>query len=362
MAQLADPARQGSLLHYRAWQSSLVDSDTRGTLLFLALQAGLLLIMAIPVVPAALRLLAVTGFLAAWGLVVYSRAWPIARVALVMLLRRKLFWAIYALALMIFFMFFFGQYLMSWALTQLGEQDVRVGGLGRANPSVLVNFLRDQLKMNGSAEMYRNFFWLEGYSVMIVLALAGALVIGNDLRFGSLSFYLARPISRWHYLLGKGLAVALFINLITTVPAILLFVQFGLLESWSYFFDSVHLLVGIVGYGMLLTVTLTTILLATATWLRRTVPLIMTWTTLFFFCRLLAAGLVDNLQLDPRWRLIDLWNNNYLLGSVFLGIPYASIRPTPQPEWYEAAGVLGGLCLLCLVYLVQRIRGVEIVT
>jgi ABC-type transport system involved in multi-copper enzyme maturation permease subunit len=224
-----------------------------------------------------------------------------------------------------------------------------------------VQFFRDFLKLNGSAETFRNFFGWEGYTVMIVLALTGSVLIGNDLRFGSLSFYLARPISRWDYLLGKGLAIAVFINLMTTVPAVALFVQFGLLESWDYFLDEGHLVVGILAYGLILTVCLTTVLMATATWLRGTVPLIMTWTTLFFFCRLLAQALVDGLHFDPRWRLIDLWSSTYLLGSYCLGVDPAIINSTPQPEWWEAALVVGGVSVACLTYLVLRIRAVEIV-
>ena len=92
-----------------------------------------------------------------------------------------------------------------------------------------------------------------------------------------------------------------------------------------------------------------------------TVPLIMTWTTIFFFCRLLAAALVDGLNYDPRWRLIDLWNNTYVVGNYFLGVAHNAIRPSPQPATYEAALVLGAVCLLCLSYLNLRIRAVEVV-
>ena len=106
---------------------------------------------------------------------------------------------------------------------------------------------------------------------------------------------------------------------------------------------------------------MTTVLLATATWLRRTVPLIMTWTTLFFFCRLLSATLVNSLQFDPRWRLLDLWNSTVLLGQLCLGIPHARVNPSPQPAWYEAALVLAAVSVACVGYLVVRIRGVEIV-
>src|SRR5438552_4654286 len=44
-------------------------------------------------------------------------AWPIARIALVMIFRRKIFWVLYALALTMFLLFFFGQYMLAWAET-----------------------------------------------------------------------------------------------------------------------------------------------------------------------------------------------------------------------------------------------------
>src|SRR5262249_22302569 len=125
--------------------------------------------------------------------------WPIARVAVWMIFRRKLFWALYALALVIFSLFFFGQYLLAWAETQVGEQTVRVAAV-RIQPAQLIHFFRDLLKLNGSGETYRNFFWYQGYMVMILLALAGSVLVGSDFQFGSLPFYLAKPLGRWHYL------------------------------------------------------------------------------------------------------------------------------------------------------------------
>jgi ABC-type transport system involved in multi-copper enzyme maturation permease subunit len=339
----------------------LQSADRGGMALFLIGEALLLVLIALSSSWPATRLILVALFIAAWGLVVRWPAWPIARVSLAMLFRRRLFWAMYALAVMVFLLFFFGQYLMAWATSQIDEQSVRVGGVTRLNPKALIDIFRNALKLNGSAATFRNFFWYEGYTVMVVLALAGSILVGNDLRFGSLAFYLAKPVSRWDYVLGKGLAIAVFVNLMTTLPAIGLFVQYGLLESWDYFFDEGHLLVGILGYGLVLTATMTLVLLATATWLRRTVPLIMTWTTLFFFCRQLANALVDGLQFDPRWRLLDLWNDTYLIGNTCLGINPAEIRPLPQPAWYEAAAVLIAVCLFSAVYLIQRIRAVEIV-
>jgi ABC-type transport system involved in multi-copper enzyme maturation permease subunit len=351
----------GGLLHYRAWPGTLSTPDNRGLAWFAALQAGLFTLAAVLASWPLTRLLLCAVFVGLFALAARSRSWPITRASLAMVFRRKLFWALYALALMVFLGFFFGQYLMSWASSQIGEQSVRVGGLGRANPQVLVKFFRGALKLDGSAEMFRNFMAAEANTVMIVLVLAGAVLIGNDLRFGSMPFFLAKPISRWDYLLGKALAVAVFVNLFTTLPAVVLFVEYGLLETTDYFQEQSRLVVGILGYGLVLTACFTLLLLAMAVWLRRTVPLIMTWTALFSFSSLLAKALVDGLGWDHRWRLIDVWNSASLLGNELLGVDPARINPQPQPEAYEAALVLTGVCVACLTFLILRIRAVEIV-
>jgi ABC-type transport system involved in multi-copper enzyme maturation permease subunit len=284
--------------------------------------------------------------------------WPIARVSLNLMLRRKLFWGIYGLGLVIFAMFFFGQYLLAWAQGQMGEGDVDVGGFGKANPEVLMNLLRGLLKIDGTGESYKTFFLYQIFVVMIVLALAGSIIIGNDLLFGSLPFYLSKPLSRAHYLWGKGLAVGVFINLLTTLPALVLYVQYRILYPSDP--ARIDLFFGILGYGLVLTISLTLILLATATWLRRTVPLVMAWSTLFFFLRMLATGLVDGLHFHRRWRLIDLWNDAALVGNQFLSIDPRTLRGM-HPPWQEATWVLGGVSLTCLIYLILRIRAVEIV-
>src|SRR5262249_40948982 len=155
---------------------------------------------------------------------------------------------------------------------------------------------RDVLKLNASAQMYLNLFWYQGYMVMVVLALAGAVLVGNDIRFGSLPFYLSKPMSARHYLLGKCLAIMVFVNLMTTLPALCLFVQYGLLASYDYFGQSIHLFWGVLAHGLIVSSFLALALVATAVAVRRTVPLIMTWTTLFFFSRRLAEALVERLD------------------------------------------------------------------
>ena len=100
---------------------------------------------------------------------------------------------------------------------------------------------------------------------------------------------------------------------------------------------------------------------ATASWLRRTVPMIMMWTTVLFFCRIVANALVYSLGYDRHWRLIDLWHNLYMAGCYCLRMDLEKVPLGPHPEFWQAGLVLGAVCILCLTYLILRIRAVEVV-
>ncbi len=303
----------------------------------------------------------------------WASPWPIARTALRMVFRRKLFWVLYLLALLNFMVFASGFYLLSQVRDMAAEQvagaptSARLMGFSINNVNNLIEFLERRLNLGGNAQTYRNFFWLQGYVVMAVLALAGSILVGNDYQHGSLPFYLSKPLGRRHYLLGKFLAAALFVNMMTTLPALILFLEYGLLNDWSYFGDHERLFWGILGYGGALTVVLTLMVVATANWLRKTMPMIMVWVGLLVFCRMFANLMVNVLNFDHHWRLIDVWNNLYIVGSKCLGTMPTLGRPRPdrpplvQPEPWEAGLVLAAVCLVCLVYLSRRIRAVEIV-
>lgn len=293
-------------------------------------------------------------------------AWAIARVALGLMFRRKLFWVLYGFSALVFFFFFYGQYLQVFVQTQFAVSDgpIRLGS-GPLAPKLtaesLTKILDKALKVNGSAVTYSNFMWFEGYLVMIVLALAGSVVVGSDFQNGSLPFYLSKPISRWHYVAGKAMAVGIFLNLMTTVPAVVLFIQYGLLDEWDYYLNEASLLLGIIGYGLTMTVGMSLILVATASWLRRTVPMVMVWTAVFVLGRIVPRWLVDGLKMPEHWRLLDLWNDFYLIGMACFGVPNGEVKPGPQPPYWEAALVVGVVCAACLIYLHRRIRAIEVV-
>ena len=291
----------------------------------------------------------------------FASSLAMARASLTLMFRRRLFWGLFALVVLVFSFYFYGQYLVVWITTQFASDAVPIAGV-KVPMKDFTRFL-GRLALDGSAHTFGNFIWFEGYVVVIVLALAGSVLVGNDFFHGSLPFYLSKPIGRWHYILGKCLAIGFFVNLATTIPALILWVEAGLLYDWkSYYLDHLDLLAGILGYGLVLTVTLSLLVMATAVWLRRTVPLAMIWMGMFVLLRMLAGWLVDGLKVDERWRLIDLWNDLYLVGMWCLQVDRDTIRPAAQPAFWEAAAVVFGTCAACVLYLRKRVQAVEIVT
>jgi ABC-type transport system involved in multi-copper enzyme maturation permease subunit len=288
--------------------------------------------------------------------------WPIARVALATIFRRRLFWTLYGLGLLIFLMFFFGQFLLDF-LISLTESSMRP----EVGSRVLLRLQRAVAFLNGNQDTYRYFFFYQGQMLIIMLALAGAVLVGNDFTFGSLPFYLAKPVSRWHYVLGKCLAAGILISLMTTLPALLLYVQNGF-GDWDYFFNphyfrtgpsGLALLLGILGYGLVLAVFLSLLLVATASWLGRTMPMVMVWMALFVF--LPVVGDILAFVFGNRdWWLLDIWDDLCQVGNAFLGIDRRN-RHSRSPGLAAVVLVLGLVCILCLSYLNRRTRVVEIV-
>ena len=299
--------------------------------------------------------------------------WPIARVALAGLLRSGLFWVLYAFGLLLFLMFFFGSFLLDWIEAQLSGGNVQIAQI---DPTRVSRTLRNLIRiLNGSQDTFAYFFIYQGGMLMIILALTGAMLVGSDFVRRSASFYLAKPIHRWHYILGKCLATGVVINLVTTLPALLLYAQHAM-GDWDYLVNvdyftqnnlgrgpaSWELLLGILGFAMVLTCFFSIILVTVAVWMRRTMPIIMVWASLFMFLRLLSQALVDRLHYGPLWRLIDLWNSACLLGFACLGFDIEQIWPAPQPSYWEAGLSLLGVAIVCLIYLDRRMRSVEIVS
>ncbi len=270
---------------------------------------------------------------------------PMAGTGLRLVLRRKLFWLLLGLAALNFLFLFATIYLRA----QVSAENP---GVARFVDSVLHS-------VTGEGRSYRDFMFAQGTVTMLLLAFAGEMLIGGDHRQGGLTFYLSRRMAPWHYVLGKLLAIAALVLLTTTLPALILFVQYGLLaDSMAYFYENWRIVVGILGYGALMAVTLSLLLTALASWFPRTVPLVMSWACVFVLLPAMGALLYEVFD-DPHWRLIMFWRNIRMMGSWCFG---ALTREQDLAMLPWSAGVVGAVCVVCLLALLPRIRAVKVVS
>lgn len=271
--------------------------------------------------------------------------WPIARTALLLVLRRRLFWLLLALAGMNFLFVFATIYFKA----QIGAE----------NPAIK-RFVDQVLRsVTGTGETYRDFMFAQGTVTMLLLAFAGATIVGDDLRQGGLTFYLSRRVSRWHYVMGKLLAIGLLVSLTTTVPALVLYVEYGVLtDSTTYFTDNLGILRGILGYGLALAVALSLLLFALSSWLQKTVPLVMAWACVFLLLPALAL-LLREVYDERNWQLLMLWRYLRLIGTWCFG---GLDSDNELAQIYPALAIMVGVWVASWLVITTQVRAVKVVT
>lgn len=276
--------------------------------------------------------------------------WPIARTGLGLVLRRRLFWVFLVLALANFLFFS----AMVYFLAELKAEFLK---RGRSLPPFVESFV-----FTGNGRSYRDFVFSQNVVVMLFLALAGSVLVGNDLRARTLTFYLAKPIGRLQYFLGKLTAAAALAALITLVPALLLYLEYGVFtESLDYFRSSTNILGAILAYGALVSVSSSVLLLGIAAGLERPVAIVSAWAALFLFLPVLAnllRSVTETLHGEAwLWGLLDFWSLLGWLSSSLFGLA-DEVHPERVP-W--ALGALALWVLAAAVVFWRRVRAVEVV-
>jgi ABC-type transport system involved in multi-copper enzyme maturation permease subunit len=270
-----------------------------------------------------------------WG------TWAIIRTGLAMILRRWVFWVLIGLGLLNFLFNFAFIYLKATI-------DVQNQMLG--------NFL-DNYQVTGTGRAYDNFMFAQASITALLLAFAGSILIGGDYRQGGIVYYLSRRIDRRHYVAGKLLSIAAVVTIITTLPALVLYLEFGFLtSSLDYFLDHPRILAGIAGYGAILAIMQSLLLFAIAAWVPRTVPLVMTWLGIFVLLRALAEAL-RAINDNRTWLLLSLWDDMRRLGRWCFG----SLDAGKGPSAEQCAAALAVVSAICIVLILCRVRAVEVV-
>lgn len=271
----------------------------------------------------------------------------IVRVALVQVFRRKAYWLVLALGLIHFLLNWFFIY----AVTQTSQiPEIRNDMLQR------IGF--DPAPKDGLQTGYLAFMERQNVAVMILLAFSGSLLVGSDFRLNALPFYLSRRIDRRHYIAGKLLAVGAIVSLLTTLPALLLYFEYGMFSpSLRYWIDNWRALLAILIYGAVLAAVLSILLVSLSAYLQRTAPIAITWSSLFVLPKPLRQLLIRDTHND-YWNLIDPWRDIHYAGRYRFG----GLKPSEDERlalW--AVAILAAACAVAMLALVRRVRAVEVV-
>ncbi len=270
----------------------------------------------------------------------------IVRVALLQVFRRKSYWFVIALGLMNFLLFWSIIYAVTQFKLPPEAQRVMLGRFGfSAQPNA------------GMESGYIIFMQRQSLVVMILLAFSGSLLIGSDFRMGALPFYLSRRIDRRHYIVGKLLAISAVITILTTLPALLLYVEYGMFtSSLNYWSDNWRIVVSVLIYGASLAVVLSILLVTLSAYLQRVAPIAIVWSTLFVMLNW-AASALRRATGNDYWKLLDPWRDIRYLGRLCFG------TFEDQAEYRLAVAatiILAVVCTGALMLLVRRVRAVDV--
>jgi ABC-type transport system involved in multi-copper enzyme maturation permease subunit len=152
--------------------------------------------------------------------------WVMAKAGMRLILKRKLFLILFLLSLVPFL----ARGVMIYLVVQLNFSMIRI-----------------------DAGFFREFLSQQSFWVLLMTIFGGARLIAGDLRSNALKLYLARPITRTDYILGKAATLMLILSSVTLLPALLLFLERALLsDNLSFLRERYWVPFSSIGYGFLI--------------------------------------------------------------------------------------------------------------
>lgn len=195
----------------------------------------------------------------------------------------------------------------------------------------------------------------QSYFAFALTLFVGPSLVSADLVNGGLPLYLSRPLSRWQYVAGKLLVLALLLSAITWAPLLLVFVLEASLSEEGWLLAHASLAGSIVAGSLLLVLFLSLVAMALSAWVKNRA---LARAVLFALVVIPAAfGRALNRILDVEWgKLLDLgaaWAR--VLQGLF-GIPIRTGLPLGG-AWASLVAVSA----FALFLLHRKLRAFEVV-
>jgi ABC-2 type transport system permease protein len=214
--------------------------------------------------------------------------------------------------------------------------------------------IRELIPIDGA--FFLRFLIIQTSLGSLLAAIIGPGLIAPDLANNALPLYLARPVTRGTYILGKLMVLVGMMSVLTWIPIMLLYALQCGLAGWSWFAANLRIAFGIMACSVLWIAVVSLLTLAVSAWVRwRTIA---TLSVFVYFMISAAIGSLINEILNTEWgSLFNIGKLMRFLWTDFFGIP-----PTPEALGTTASMVAVSLtCLVFLAMLRRRIRAFEVV-
>ncbi|UCE01984.1 MAG: ABC transporter permease subunit [Candidatus Latescibacterota bacterium] len=206
-----------------------------------------------------------------------------------------------------------------------------------------------------STSMLRFLTWQRMLHYVLCLA-AGVGYIARDRRAKAVQLYLARPVRVQDYILGKGLPLAVLLSVTTWVPALILILLKCLATaSLEWLTQEPWLPLSILAYSALLVVSLVSLTLAISSLTTSPIMAAVMLASFFLFVPLLAE-LFRALTRNDTWQVLSMQASLEQLCHWL----FDARLPHDFSPW-SALFALALLTTVCLLFLMRRVRAVDIV-
>jgi ABC-type transport system involved in multi-copper enzyme maturation permease subunit len=268
--------------------------------------------------------------------------WPVTRLGIRLAFKRKYFKFAFAFSFLPAFIFLAGIYISE------RMQDFQFMVRGRQS----VNFL------NINPAFFRSYFTADAllFIMVMLMVLAGAGLIADDLKQNALQLYFARPLRKRDYIAGKLFTAFFFLLSLTLVPG-LLFILFKLIFAGSFklLVDFPWLPLSVIGYSFALTLFLSlyTLLVSSLSRNRR-------YTAILIFVIYILSdvffGIFYGIFRNPYFSLLSIKSNLQQMGAAIFGV-----APRYNIPWVYSFLVLAAIGTASGFILKNKVRGVEVI-
>ena len=215
---------------------------------------------------------------------------------------------------------------------------------------------------------FQTFLGLQSMLAFFMTAFVGPGLVSPDLANNAVPLYLARPYSRFEYVLSKMSVLMILLSLMTWVPGLGLYAFQGYLEGNNWIGQNTRLASAVFVGSMVYILILSFLSLALSAWVKwRPVAGALLFGVFFVAS---GFGVAINQVLRTKWG--HLINLSYLIGTVWTELFEERLRRGPGavffrvhsgeeiPVW-AAWTALAAISSFCVWMLNKKIRGVEVV-